>query len=635
MRKTFLIVVLLFVTLVSQSLSIPTFANPIEPEGVKSAALDAPVTLVPVADSFVNARYPNDNHGADPDMRVDSDPVISAYLRFNVSGVSGAVSKATLRLYASNNLSSGIVVKRVANNSWDEMSINYNNAPAIGTKIAASGAVTAGAWFGIDVTSYVTGNGTFSFAIINPNATSLRFDSRQGTNKPQLVVTSATAPTPTATVQYQPTATRVPPTATKIAPTATPTATPSGSKTCTFTIGTGVTTADGFGNYSAVKPGNTVCIAAGNRTGLKLINFKGTATAPITFVNSGGKVVISGATSGIQLYGSQHVHITGTGDPATAYGIEIANASNAGVETNHPGTSGKLDGTEYIELDHLYIHNVRAGFLAAKNDDLMDTGIVWSGHQFYIHDNYIKTTNAEGMYIGTSDTHGSFPIYDVQVWNNRLEDTGFDAVQIRQAHTRVLVHHNFINGTGRDPRKNGTIDNTAGFNIAKGTDAGEWYDNTVIGARTAFFIKDSANVRVYNNLAIDSGHSTPYSAPEGAVQIINAKNVQYMFNTIVNTKVNGAYGISINGSTGVVHDNIVGGTFGSLIAGAGMTLTNNQVNKDVTSFKFVNVGGQDLHLTSTSPAVNTANDSTFPKVDMDNMSRPQGTKSDVGAYEYH
>src|SRR3989344_107878 len=414
--------------------------------------------------------------------------------------------------------------------------------------------------------------------------------------------------------------------------------TPQNGLGCDFTIGLNVTTADGFGNYSAARPGNTVCLTAGNRGGLKLINFKGTATAPITFINHGGKVVMNVGSSnggiGISVFGSQYIHLTGTGDPTVKYGIEIYNGGNSAVDTNHSGTNGRTDGTEYVEFDHIYGHDVGAGFRAAKNNDLLDTGIVWTGHQFYIHDNYIKTTSGEAMYIGTSDTHGLFPIHDVQIYNNLIEDAGYDGIQTRQAHTKVLVHHNTIIGTGRDPRKNVTIDNSAGFNIAKGTDTGDWYDNLIIGARTAFFIKDSSTVRVFNNVIIDSGHTTPYTGPEGAVQISNARNVSFLFNTIVNKSVTAAYGITINGSTGTVNNNIVGGSFNSLITGSGMTVTNNLTNANLQTFGFVGLSNNDLHLTSTSPAINTATSNTFPTVDFDNIIRPQGIKSDIGAFEY-
>jgi hypothetical protein len=39
------------------------------------------------------------------------------------------------------------------------------------------------------VSSYVTGNGTYSFAVIGENSDITKFHSREGVNDPQLVVT--------------------------------------------------------------------------------------------------------------------------------------------------------------------------------------------------------------------------------------------------------------------------------------------------------------------------------------------------------------------------------------------------------------------------------------------------------------
>ena len=361
-------------------------------------------------------------------------------------------------------------------------------------------------------------------------------------------------------------------------------------------------------------------------------------------------MVITGAERnsgiGIKLYGSQYIRITGTGDATLGYGIEIHDTANAAVDTNQPGMDDTA-GTEYVEFDHIYAHNVGAGFRMAKNNALLDTDIPWSGHQYYIHDNWIRTTTAEAMYIGSSDSHGIFPIYDVEVWNNRIEDAGYDGIQIRQAHSQVLVHDNYIQSTGGQPCKNGTLDNTAGFNIAKGTDTGDWYNNTVIGARTAFYIKDAANVRVFNNLIIDSGHSNSVltsvecpanrtqTAPEGAAQIINSSGVEFMFNTVANPNILARYGISIDQSTGVIHDNILAGNFENFFLGTGITMTHNLTNSEMDYFKFVAPENNDYHLSELSPAIDAAGTSSFPWSDLDRWIRPQGNYSDVGAYEYH
>ncbi len=179
-------------------------------------ATTATATLKPVADAHVKAAYPRANFGTAPELRVDGSPAKRAYLRFDVAGLTSEVSKATLRLYATSNLSTAIKVLRVADNSWGESTITYNNAPAIGTPIATVGAATAGAWLSVDVTSYVTGNGTYSFVLTNANSTALGVASREATNKPKLVIQtgSGTLPPRTST-PVAPTPTKAPATATK------------------------------------------------------------------------------------------------------------------------------------------------------------------------------------------------------------------------------------------------------------------------------------------------------------------------------------------------------------------------------------------------------------------------------------
>jgi hypothetical protein len=199
------------------ALARPTFADALTSSpSTKIADAAISTTFAPVADSYVDSSLPSANYGNFTQLRVDNSPVVKSYLRFNISGLAGTVTNATLRVYANSSLSSGVNANRVADNTWGETTITYANAPAVGTAIGTSSAVTAGTWVSIDVTPYVTGNGTLSFALTSANATALSVASREATNKPQLVISTATSSTST------PTATASAPTATKVLPTATP-----------------------------------------------------------------------------------------------------------------------------------------------------------------------------------------------------------------------------------------------------------------------------------------------------------------------------------------------------------------------------------------------------------------------------
>jgi acid phosphatase type 7 len=146
------------------------------------------VTFLPVADTYVNAGSTTTNYGSSTTMRLDASPDNHAYLRFTISGFSGTITQVRLLLFANNSDSSGIRTWSVANNTWGELTMTYSNAPALGTQIASLGSFAAG-WVTLDVTSYITGNGTYSIGITNLSSTAISVDSREsGANAPQLII---------------------------------------------------------------------------------------------------------------------------------------------------------------------------------------------------------------------------------------------------------------------------------------------------------------------------------------------------------------------------------------------------------------------------------------------------------------
>jgi hypothetical protein len=205
------------------------------------------VTLLPVADTYVRASLPSNNYGTATTLRADASPVDRSYLRFNVQGVEGTVTRATLRIYTNNNSSIGFQVSRVSDNTWGETTTTYSNAPAVGSLLGSSGATTANTWKTVDVTPYITGNGTFSVALSTTSTTGMAFASREsGANAPKLIVEMQSGPTAIPTNTNTPTATS-PGNST---PTGTPTATPIHTSTPTVTP-----SPTGTNNPTTVDPG--------------------------------------------------------------------------------------------------------------------------------------------------------------------------------------------------------------------------------------------------------------------------------------------------------------------------------------------------------------------------------------------
>ena len=191
---------------------------------------------------------PSNNLGLSQQLSTDASPEMLSLLRFNVQGLSGTIVDATLRLSAQTDSTIGIDVFEVADNSWVETAVTHDNAPSFGSLINNSGAITAGTWIEIDVTTFITGDGQFSLGLSSTDGNRLLFSSREGLNPPELVINVNLGPTATPTNTAVPTATEtssptpIPPTATDTPtvtntplPTNTPTVGPSPTPTATAT----------------------------------------------------------------------------------------------------------------------------------------------------------------------------------------------------------------------------------------------------------------------------------------------------------------------------------------------------------------------------------------------------------------
>lgn len=198
-------------------------------EGNASAA--SSLTLTPVADTYVNQSTPSTAYGSATQLVVDGSPTNRSFLRFDLTGVTGVISSATLRLHVADTASaasaSGGSVSTVSA-AWSEAGTTWNSRPATGSTLGTFGRVSRNTWVQLNVTSAVAAGTTASFGLTSTNSDGAIYDSRErGAVAPQLVLTMA--PLPTATPTATPTTT----------PTATPTPTPGGTVTL-------VTVADTF-----------------------------------------------------------------------------------------------------------------------------------------------------------------------------------------------------------------------------------------------------------------------------------------------------------------------------------------------------------------------------------------------------
>ena len=107
--------------------------------------------------------------------------------------------KAQLQIYAESRSGIGISTFAVSDNTWNESTLTYSSAPAMGAALSSSAPFAADSWVPLDVSTYVTGEGTYSFGVTTPGVTSIKLASREGglDIAPRLILVLQAPPTST------------------------------------------------------------------------------------------------------------------------------------------------------------------------------------------------------------------------------------------------------------------------------------------------------------------------------------------------------------------------------------------------------------------------------------------------------
>ena len=157
-------------------------------------------TFSAVADSHVASTNPGTNYGNSTRLRVQGRPVARSYLLFDVQLPAGAtITGATLKLYTgAGSTLIGYQAYEVADTSWDERSLTFNNAPPFEEQLGTSGAWSMPGYKNVSLPAGYVGNGLNSLGAGTSAASYKTFWSREeGSNPPRLIVDYALmAPVP-------------------------------------------------------------------------------------------------------------------------------------------------------------------------------------------------------------------------------------------------------------------------------------------------------------------------------------------------------------------------------------------------------------------------------------------------------
>jgi hypothetical protein len=132
------------------------------------------LSFTPSDDAMVSSKSPVENFGslATLELRQQSNEIIHSYLKFTVTGVSGTIVSAKVRLYVDKDSSDGGSIYSVSNDylntaePWLEDGLLWDNAPGFqSAPLSSVPGATSGTWVEFDVAAVVTADGTYSFGL--------------------------------------------------------------------------------------------------------------------------------------------------------------------------------------------------------------------------------------------------------------------------------------------------------------------------------------------------------------------------------------------------------------------------------------------------------------------------------------
>jgi len=431
---------------------------------------------------------------------------------------------------------------------------------------------------------------------------------------------------------------------------------------CKYTIGLAKNYIDG--NTLSIIGGDTICIEAGIRFSLKLVNFHGSPTNYIVFKNSGGTVVVKNDSLpyGIAIDNSSFFRFTGTGSSTDKYGIKVM-GTKGGVSGLGVG-----NGSTNFEVDHIEIANTGFAGIFSKTDPICNLSLNrdrFTQYQSIYHDNYIHNTGGEGMYIGHSfysgwtTTCGGQPtvlypsvLKGVRVYNNLVDSAGWDGIQVGSATEDCEIYGNVISnyGVGAESSQN------SGIQIGGGT-TGLCYNNAILnGSGTGIMVFGLGNNLIFNNIIVNAGkignvleNSNVYGIFCDDRSTIPGLSFNFMNNTIIAPKTDGIRIYSNKSRNNKFYNNLIlrPGSFGSYKnvsqsyiyynSDVDVDISNNYFSQNLSPFINMDSLNSIYQFSASLPIYFMGKDvSTFGiSSDFYNTIRPLGVKPDIGAFQYN
>ncbi len=404
---------------------------------------------------------------------------------------------------------------------------------------------------------------------------------------------------------------------------------------CDHVLDASVTVADGA--TLGVMPGERVCVM-GDRDFLRIQHFTGTAADPITILNCGGVVNIHNTDRAYALVieaQSEHVRVTGTGEPGALYGFRVSAPATTPYAAMGIWIQGRATD---IEVDHAEVFDTGFAGVMAKTDPQCDDRAAWPTfvqRNVHLHDLWVHDTGGEGFYVGSTQAMGYARTCDgtdvtipphhldgIEIDHVLIEDTGWDGIQIGFARTGCSFHDSVVRRVGlrhEQYQMQGLQIGTASACEVRRVDLRD-------GPEMGIIVLESGTSTFADNViarfAGDGIYANPRDAPTATWRFVH--------NTIVGS---GGAAIRVFGpNAGDAVNNLVIGGMSGIEVPAAITEDHNIEVPDVAAAGVV--GADDFHLGDASTARGAGRDLTAMGFAIDLDGQARAMPPSVGAYEH-
>lgn len=414
------------------------------------------------------------------------------------------------------------------------------------------------------------------------------------------------------------------------------------------------------GESIGIQPGQTICFEGGERDYLIIRNVHGTANNPITLKNEDQPIIIkTGHYYGIKISNCSFVRLTGSGNPQITYGFRILEVDQgAGISVTDLSTD--------VEIDHVEIANTPIGGIYAKTEpdcSFTSTRDKFTMYNFWLHDCYLHDIADEGLYIGSSKYTGQtitcngkdttvmpHVIIGAQIYNNIVENTGWDGIQVSSAFSDCSIHDNIVR---LDSQEEYTYQ-MSGILIGGGSQCDCFNNQIFDGKGDGIDVLGLGNMKIYNNLIVNAGKTfkpdDPNAFKHGIFigELVTTPNASFDIynNTIVNPKSDGIKYANNEAITARFINNLITNPGRLSYEGdqayingnqSSISKTTNLFSPDNSSVRFLGQNPYLYDLQPNSPAVNAGTDVNDRVLTFDaiNRNRPFHTYFDIGAFECH